>query len=198
MSKSSRIVLKFDHEQVANIFVQIWNQSLGQMVQHMNEAVNRQGIQCDLHVEQTKGNEYQFRHKSGNKGIIFVQSNDDIGVKLLDYDSVPLNTRYIVNTPQGFLLMIKTGNVDTKLEYLPGRIEELQAAIEDYDEKIVEAKKAAKKAEDKQAAKEDIEDAKIESDDIPEAGKAEMAVNEDDPATPEGEKLDEEPTGPAK
>jgi hypothetical protein len=171
------------------------------MVQHLNEAVNKQGVPCDLHVEQVKADEFAFRHKSGNKGIVFVPSDDSVGVKLVEYDDIPLRTKYIVSTPNGFLLLIKTGDVDQKLEYLnTGGISGLRDAIDEYEERIVAAMKEAKADESKEALEalvggqhdSDTEYEELNPEeqaavtDVPAPGQAQMSVNTDDESNSDG------------
>ena len=155
----------------------------------MNEAVNRQGIPCDLHVEQTKQDEYVFRHKSGNKGVVFTRSDDEVGVKLILWDEIPLRGTYVVQTPNGFLLQVKTGDVDQKLEYLGAQtMAELRDAWDDYDERVVEQKKAALEAEKK--AKESEKNAEIDPELTEVDGSAIMEVNKDEEAEEEFTQVD--------
>lgn len=193
-TESSRLVIKFDKAEVADIFKGVWMQSLPQMAITINEAVNRQGVLCDLHIEQTKQNEFTFRHKSGNKGVVYTLSDDSIGVKLIEWEDIPMFSKYLVPTPQGFALMLKNGNVDQKLEIFQGNLGDLREHIDSYEERVVEAKKQALEAEKKAKESEGKDDKTVETgealaqakealetqtDDAPPPGKATMAVNTD-------------------
>ena len=145
---AKRLVFKFDEQLVFDQFKYLIDQSIPSLVQQLNESVNRSGGNVDLSVAFDEAKmEYNMLSKSANKGVVFVISDDEVGIKAINYSDIPTGTKYVLYTPNGYMLKIRyVGGVDQSLVYLKGGPGDIKPQIVEYEEQqaLAEAERAKK------------------------------------------------------